>query len=255
MKYKLIKEYPGSPKLGYIFETKIYDEYKDFPEFWEPIIEKDYEILLISGIKNGLVLCELNPNTNLFKYNMVNGSEEFSLDNFLKSGYRIHSVKRLSDGEIFTIGDSGIVPKKTHDFYKKKRYPIISFYIKDGKLKTIYENGCHLDINELKHFQEPLFITEDGVDIYEGDTFYFVNNIENGVYMLNKDIAKLNASNSKKVKGILDFSTKEAAEEYIVMNKPVLSLNDIKNYNNATVYTVVANNLKELVKLKIRQSV
>ena len=39
MKYKLIKEYPGSPKLGTITDRTMYfPEY--YPSFWQPVIEK-----------------------------------------------------------------------------------------------------------------------------------------------------------------------------------------------------------------------
>ena len=56
MKYKLIKEYPGSPKLGIIAEPNdyrkmfnnrwVYDIGKD-SEFWQLVEEKDYQILSI----------------------------------------------------------------------------------------------------------------------------------------------------------------------------------------------------------------
>ena len=52
------------------------------------------------------------------------------------------------------------------------------------------------------------------------------------------------------------FSTKEKAEEYILLNKPCLSLNDIKfaisKINNPE---EKRNKLKTLVKLKIQQPV
>lgn len=45
-KYKLIKEYPGSPGLGYITSSEnLIRLYREYPEFWEEIVEKDYEIL------------------------------------------------------------------------------------------------------------------------------------------------------------------------------------------------------------------
>ena len=61
MKYKLIKEYPNSPKLNSIVEEDsngiffkrigelIYlytkDQIKDYPEFWEEVKEYSFEIL------------------------------------------------------------------------------------------------------------------------------------------------------------------------------------------------------------------
>jgi hypothetical protein len=70
MKYKLIKEYPGSPKLNteviysekhkiynYNFDT-IYTEFpknqvENLPEFWELVIEKDFEILEFTSKNSG----------------------------------------------------------------------------------------------------------------------------------------------------------------------------------------------------------
>lgn len=84
-KYKLIKTYPGSPLLGKVLEPKVEKDNEDtnnfywegswfnpndFPELWE---EVDYEIV-DTIIKNNLK-------------------------------QKISSVKRLSDGEIFSVGD------------------------------------------------------------------------------------------------------------------------------------------------------
>lgn len=55
-KYRLIKEYPGSPKLGTIvesqnavsgilFEGKALYFIETSPEYWEEIVEKNYEII------------------------------------------------------------------------------------------------------------------------------------------------------------------------------------------------------------------
>lgn len=64
-----------------------------------------------------------------------------------------------------------------------------------------------------------LFQTEDGVDIFEGDR----------VYSVTPNFC-IGYSGSLKYKPIqLCFSTKEAVEEYILMNKPCLSINDISS--------------------------
>jgi len=169
MKYKLIKEYPGSPKLNteivystiythcnkenynlnrntYMIKSKDYFELKNpeqYPEFWEKVVEKDYEIL---------------------------------------------------------------------------------------------------------------FTTEDGVDKYLGDSFAYIN--LNFPDKVREDYIR-NLSYQEHVKY---FSTKEVAEEYILMNKPSLSLNDVasvyKGLNKKTNHpSSQANQLKQLVRDKIRQSV
>jgi hypothetical protein len=99
-KYKLIKTYPGSPLLGKVLEPKVEKDNEntnnffwegswfnpnDFPEFWE---EMNYEIL--SYIKKGSTTCTTTKRRG--------GENHEKL-------WNIHSVKRLSDGEVFTVGD------------------------------------------------------------------------------------------------------------------------------------------------------
>lgn len=92
MKYKLVKTYPGSPKLNTVIDDEIttfgvsfaknnLNSIENHSEFWKPIIEKNYEILSY---------CE---NKNIF--HIKDNSEILHRLNF-----KIHSVKRLSDGEI-----------------------------------------------------------------------------------------------------------------------------------------------------------
>ena len=82
-KFKLIKEYPGSDHEGIIVLLKtpngLYEGYQynyyskhveTNPEYWEEVVEKDYEVLISKIVPQEIL-----------------------------------SVKRLSDGEIFTVGD------------------------------------------------------------------------------------------------------------------------------------------------------
>lgn len=212
-KYKLIKEYPGSPKLGHIWET--YDNYKgDYhkqTEFWEEVIEKDYEILSLTIHDSRL--SDMKGNSNEY------------IEALLKDRLnKIHSVKRLSDGEIFTIGDNcefGII---TSIFIIKEGYCMT------GTAKCSY--SCN--IVYLKKAKQPLFTTEDGVDIFVGDNyyelitpdFYLKSSVWNILTCKTRDNINYDQKSNLK-NGRMWFSTKEAAEEYILMNKPNYSLNDI----------------------------
>jgi hypothetical protein len=87
-KYKLIRKYPGSQPFGTIVEIDNTQEtgyYSENTEFWKEIVEKDYEILSQTSVR----VC--NPKDN---YKVVRNTTPV-----------IHSVKRLSDGEVFTVGD------------------------------------------------------------------------------------------------------------------------------------------------------
>jgi len=175
----------------------------------QKVIEKDYEILKF-----------ILPNSKITYVKNARNSLEFMLNNF--NTYKIHSVKRLSDGEVFTIGD------------KCKNGIITSFkQVNSGcPLSALYNNGCQHDyIQHLLKIKQPLFTTEDGVDIFDlkKDIIYFVpkktlsnifNNQSLGTFCYEPEIEYY-------------FSTKEKAEEYILMNKPCLSFSNI--YDNLKV--------------------
>ena len=117
-KYKLIKKYPFGPKLGFIVEFNpeypdVYpakieagrecylnlEECKNNPEFWEEVIEKDYEILSIIGTNKHPL-----PKTTLYLKDVYKKDFAGHL-NDESNCWQIHSVKRLSDGEVFQIND------------------------------------------------------------------------------------------------------------------------------------------------------
>lgn len=249
-KYRLIREYPGSPKLGTIascskghgtiqFESSkgklsyLASSADDFfenlvvnqPEFWQEVVEKDYEILKLALARS------IKPEVRDF--------EGYSLDYIngllaCKDNY-IHSVKRLSDFEVFTIGD------KCKDINTNCITTVSEITLKDT---ICFING--VNINYLKKVKQPLFTTEDGVDVYpEGRISTVLSNT-----MELYTIDGLAGKNTTPVKGFKYFSTKEAAEEYILMNKSCLSVQDVlDNYSLSS--TATFDNLKQLVKERL----
>lgn len=248
MNYKLIKDYPGSPSLGFIASPKHDSAYyvnsnwiqpENHPEFWELIVEKDYEILEIKG-----------------KYGAISSYIE-KLDNDLKDK-TIFKIKRLSDGEVFTIGDLVGTPGSM--------YPLKEFKIIDSE-NTLAVH-CYKDkiggsghynhrLKNLKKAKQPLFTTEDGVDIYEGDNIiYYIDTkyLNQGV----KNSSAYICSTSQKG-DYLFYKSKEKAEEYVFMNKPVLSLKDVasiyisadKPITETTSFSAQNRRIQELVKAKI----
>ena len=247
MKYKLIKEYPGSIKLGTIVYLETEDNYmtnmendfrlfpkkivENYPEFWEEVVEKDYEILSLAR------LCSIKPTiTDVSDYG------DGYIEALLKCDKsRIHSVKR-NDGEIFTIGDKIFPNNKIYKFELKN--DILKIWHCDISFSTPIIEGpsgqpgnCSWieGINNIKKIKKPLFTTEDGVDIFEGDIYYRATDSSgnhfklgtltpiytNGYEMYLQNYSKQEQLNHK------HFSTKEKAEEYILYNKHCLSLNDI----------------------------
>jgi hypothetical protein len=158
----------------------------------------------------------------------------------------IYSVKRLSDGVEFKIGDR-FHPNNT------VRTPRVIEYISIISNRIAFNHGGSFMSHSTK--AEKLFTTEDGVDIYEGETYYYVNTntfrIDN-----TKAFTKPENVTNDYYKNHKEFSTKEAAEEYVLMNKPCLSLADV-----ATIYPTagmkVSNykqtlKIRELVKSKLK---
>lgn len=230
-KYRLIKTYPGSPKLdsivklknngGYELETSTSyfmtkDKVENYPEFWQPVVEKDYEILSFYN-KEGKSY--YNITTQGYYYSEPDSSRSFT---YCSLYYQIHSVKRLSDGEIFTIGDKidwGNISKSVLiTKIELNRDQIVVF----AKYHSNMEGS--LPLNIINKSKQKLFTTEDNVDIFEDKNHYFYVN-KNWYIDEIHNINKLNYETYHKNKPL--FSTKEKAEEYILIHKPCLSLNDI----------------------------
>jgi len=222
MKYILKKEYPGSPKLGYIVTkgTLNWSQLKDYPEFWEEIIEypidtkvfneqtkaiyikkedgwyktsdktaytdemitksnhiniikdkvieKDYKILSFKHLNNDLIYDE---------YQEIYRNETSTRPiGYCLEFYKIHSVKRLSDSEIFTIDDKVIDGNIINEFElidnKLKVWTVHPSYTipikpKDNGSITGCGNMSFNWLNNIKKFKQKLFTTEQRSEIEE----------------------------------------------------------------------------------------
>lgn len=159
-KYKLIKEYPGSPPLDTIFKKQSTGHYQcerlniissysasiieNYPEHFKEIESEDYDPLL-------------------FKINKDGSSS-------------IASVKRLSDGVIFKIGDM-----VKHHLYKTHQAIAIRQFKKvgssiliecDNHFRTSFDIGCSTP--PLK----PVFSDCLGNNLYEGDQMYSISRVD-----------------------------------------------------------------------------
>ena len=234
-KFKCVKNYPGAD-LGTIVQYQLgaFPEYFDikdakrynkkdienYPEFWEEIVEKDYEIL--SG-----------------RTHIPSGSTE------------IYSIRRKSDGVEFKIGDKVYW---NWQYSPQKYYTIEGFSInkEDNSLDFYTKGSCKYSwiFNKIQHYKEPILTTEDGYEMFEGDKVYFV---EIGEY-LHKGCEIVN---SYKYNYILDkdfkfFKTKENAEKYIYENKPEFSRKQILDALEYAKYTEISQGLWVLT-LKIKE--
>ena len=149
--------------------------------------------------------------------------------------------------EIFTIGD------------KTNNGTISKFEIDSNGVRVFFEEkpkNYHVSLNSIKHSKQKLFTTEDGVDIFEGDKIYWVNintfeKVNCNKY--NDDLGEISIKSllSKKYEcKAIAFSTKEKAKEYILLNKPCLSLQEIKE--TTTIKGLSLKKLEKLVQQKLK---
>lgn len=171
--------------------------------------------------------------------------------------YFIHSVKRLSDGEVFTIGDKCFpIGEESNNIHPVDRFDLIL----DNQLRVNSKNW-YMNIDGIQKAKPVLFTTENGVDIREGDNWFsvyapgYTGSFKD--WTIKERAKNTNLSIWLHDKSIKRFSTKEAAEEYIIMNKPCLSINDVKDilsfygFNKPHYREEVYKDLKQLVKSKL----
>lgn len=220
-RYRLIKNYPGACiPVGTVCDEDYY--FNDFrvqiskyPEFWEKVEEKEYEILSLINSKKG------GCNILTDKSNINSWSEGYG-----KNIWTIYSIKRLSDGEVFTVGDKVIDTK-----FAENRLIIIRQFANMSYYFIKHDFGFSY-LSCVKKVKEPLFTSEDGVDVYYGDKYYvaYDNNYEQKEWRF-----KIYEADSADECSDLDlsdpyihrFSTKEKAQEYVIMNRPCLSIKEI----------------------------
>lgn len=219
--------------------------YKNLPKpVCDPIIEfkkskevnKEYEIL--SFINTGGDIFEL---TDGYWYKQkgypLDDCRWRTVEHTLKNakGCEIYSIKRLLDNEVFTVGDN----IKSNNSFINKLGAITSFEIIDNEIGVCTNEGM-TKLKLISKAKEPLFTTEDGVPVYEWMVYWKVRlyeGLHTGKWEVRKEIC---LSESKIYPcDFKYFSTKEKAEEWVIMNKPCLSLNDLlENWDADSKYRV-----------------
>jgi hypothetical protein len=177
-------------------------EVQNNPEFWEEVKPKEYKILSVCtnsyfGISKSAI------DIQAFEESAPSASK-----------YSIESVKRLSDGEVFTVGDiCSPIGKESNNIH-----PINKIWICDPGYLRLSSVNYSLGINDIQKAKKPLFTTKDGKDVYITDSYYLITADWKICYCSDFSEGDLSFN---------CFSTKEAAEEYVLMNKPCLSITDI----------------------------
>jgi len=196
-KYKVIKEYPGSIELNSILRvwTKVdhkKGEYlygssnslfpglepsivENYPEYFEEVVERDYKIL---SFKNNQfnTISTLRKHGKYYLDNTEDSSLGWTEDEFHNNkNCTIYSIKRVSDGEIFTVGD-----KIEYDTGKTlvSTIAIVEAF-------TLFTDNIYFHINNDKNIisfkyivqkaKQPFFTTEDGIGICIDDEYFCID--------------------------------------------------------------------------------
>jgi hypothetical protein len=325
-KYKLIKKYPGSTEVGEIVQgngregwytkgpgCRTYDwtQVVYYPEYWEEVIERDFEVTLARRAPYKIISVKRLSDGEVFSIGdkfianissrdvirtiqtlKVEGSiltlhhENGELTNTKGSGifhtikkleqldyeiisyfkkdrpacvttkkrggekheefWNIHSVKRLSDGEVFTVGD--IVSVKLGSSNKR----LDKIKLNDDSSAFLngiwfyYSSGSSHFRNVTKE-KQPIFLTHDGKDIFEGDTVWYVNK---KTFAYHYVTAYPDGGFHSSINAY--FLTKAAAENYLIQKSHSLSIEDFWEFVSWGGSTIAkSKRLKRLVKERL----
>lgn len=188
-------------------------------EFW---MELTYEVLSFKSKRSSFYVPTLQKDgTYLDAPLMSKNGGGASLEWMLKEEeYYVTSVKRLSDNEIFTIKDK--IAFKLVDRGVKE---IVGIVFRDGNIwlqTDLKRPNYGMKLEYAKKVKESLFTTEDNIPVFKGMSYVKLNNYSDWS-IVTGFVAESSHENYQGLK----FSTEEAAEEYTLMNKPLLSLNDL----------------------------
>lgn len=201
---------------------------------WEILEFKNGNNHIISKRENGLFLNDMQPT--------LPGA--YTLEDTLKNDHnQIFKVKRLSDGEQFSVGDTillhgekGVIEKFSMANQLVMNVDVRFGYITYGK--------CNLSFYE-KVKREHIFITDDNVKIYEGDEYFFVGE---PLIVYSSKATKYDTTDGY---GNKQFSTREIAETYCLMNRPCLSIQDMLNNGSIAQGSPQTESLIKLAKTKL----
>jgi hypothetical protein len=213
-------------------------------------VKLDYEILAykIPGNAHREVTKISNGTWNTWN----NWSQEHVDEQVKKGIWKIKRLKRLSDGEVFSIGDYfTYTPNGT-------KHKITGITNGSNVGLIIHgENNCSAiekyGFNKIIKVEQPILVTEDGVGLFAGDNYWYL--VKDRRYNITSNVL---SKDTIIIDGVKRFSTKEAAEEYIIMNKPCLSIKEfnsiLNEYDGSTRFMQGKGNiiekLKQLVKSK-----
>jgi hypothetical protein len=199
----------------------------------DSVVEKDWEVDSLVLDKQIFVYRNADGTFSPPDARLIETGVTFSLDGLIEANYSIHSVRRLSDNEVFTVGDTVLHKNNVTKRWDKIEY----FHIMSNGIwvKTdeydVPLSYIHSKVDEAP--RKPLFVTEDKIEVYEGDSFYILNKARLKLLHHNMEDFKFKANKGTPTPSDFElyFSNLDAANDYILLNSKCLSVRDvIKKY-------------------------
>lgn len=159
--------------------------------------------------------------------------------------YFIHSVKRKSDGVVFSLGDKVFYKDGTKFSTGEYFETIKSLNIHNNEIQVWFECSTFYFLSSLQK-KTPLFKDFLGNKVFEGEIVYYCY-LGNKPSLLEQVVLPYN-KNSKPSENC--FKNKSDAENYLINNAKVLSYDDIMIYLPTTMDDF-HNPLKELIKSRL----
>lgn len=199
---------------GYLSEVLLVKQAKEIPAImaqWKaskqpPSVQRDWEIESFFHTTYNTIY---KREGNMFRSHHTGYEEGFIVNH---PNFTIHSVKRLSDNSVWIVGD----------FCKHGN--IKSFQIVGDYMYASFESGdvgCQIDIKDLQKQRPILFTTSKGEPIYDNDRYWYVGKT---TFSIGSQIAVAKLHDGYRLHYEY-FSTKAEAEQYVIENRPCLSLN------------------------------
>lgn len=228
-RFKLKEPFPTGPEVGTIFVTRKIDSnstedttyieegdkysrsYKNldkYPHLWEEVVEDSFEI--ISIMFAGALYYKTDKVTIMNKipiYKSANGTITT-----IKEASRIRSIKRNSDGTVITVGDVFWDSTRSAIGIVVTSIEVDKGY--EGGAKIMLDCGTTLSVtNEFfKTSKQFLFTSYEGVNIFEGDTWWYVK-LNNLTIRKTNTTKYVGTPNSRK--HVERFSTEAAAKSFV----------------------------------------
>lgn len=163
-KFKLLQAYPGFEEVGSTHEFESVQAKQviaKWSNYWEEIRDpKDFEVLSFAGIKSGTVYFEDRKYDHHHNPKYKTYFEEYAAVHN-RNVYKIHSVKRTSDDQVFQLGCWVRNPKNP-----AQEFQINSFYL-DAFNEHMLVGPGHIGLRKVEKIpQEELdirYMTEEQI--------------------------------------------------------------------------------------------